>query len=181
MTKEKTTIIGLALLLLGLGIVARLLPHSANVAPIAAIALFGALYLPKRLALILPLCALLLSDLFIGFYSLPIMVTVYGSFLTIGLLGLWIRSHKSFGTVLGGTLLGSLLFFLTTNAAVCFFGTMYAHTLDGLMQSYTMALPFFRNSVLGDLFYTGILVGSMELLLRYLPTGILAKEPEQIS
>ena len=84
----------------------------------------------------------------------------------MGAVGLWIRKNKTAGRVVGGTLLGSLFFFLLTNAAVWLFGTMYAPNFAGLMQSYFMALPFFRNSLLGDLFYVGVLVGGMELVLR---------------
>lgn len=66
--------------------------------------------------------------------------------------------------VIGGTTLGAIIFFLLTNAAVWAFGTMYPHTLSGLMESYTMAIPFFRNSLLGDIFFIGILVGGYEVI-----------------
>ena len=151
------------ILLILLGAVARLIPHPANVAPIAAMALFGGLYLPKRWAILAPLLALFVGDLFIGFYSLPMMLAVYGSFAITGLIGLWIRRRKHFYTVVGGTLLSAVVFYLITNGAVWLFGTMYPHSVDGLLQSYTMALPFFRNSLVGDFFYVGLLVTSMEL------------------
>lgn len=173
---KKTYIIAVLALIL-LGFCARLLPHAANIAPIGAIALFGALYLPKRWAIAAPVLAMFFSDIFIGFYSLPIMATVYGSFIATGVIGLWVRDHKSFTTVLGGTMLGAVIFFLTTNGAVWVFGTMYSHTLPGLLESYTMALPFFRNSVIGDLGYTTLLVGEMEIMLAWrskLSTGIYA-------
>ena len=156
----------LPVLLIILGVMARFLPHPANFAPIGAIAIFGGMYLPKRAALIVPLLAMLASDFFIGFYDFRIMLSVYGSFLFMGAVGFWIRKNKNAVSVVGGTLFGSFLFFLVTNAAVWFFGTMYAPNFAGLMQSYFMALPFFRNSLLGDLFYVGVLVGGMELVLR---------------
>jgi len=151
-------------LLIILGLVSRLLPHPANFAPIGAIALFGALYLPKKWALILPIMAMFVSDIFIGFYSWQIMLCVYTSFALMGLIGLWVRKNKQFSTVLGGTLLGSILFFLITNTAVWAFGTMYTHNIPGLMQSYLMAIPFFKNSLLGDLFYVGLMVGGFEMV-----------------
>jgi len=151
-------------LLIVLGVISRFLPHPANFAPIGAIALFGALYLPKKYALIVPIIAMFISDLFIGFYSWQIMFSVYLSFILMGVIGLIVRNRKSFSTILGGTLLGSILFFLITNFAVWAFGTMYVHNLSGLVQSYIMAIPFFKNSLLGDIFYTTILVGSYELL-----------------
>jgi len=143
------------------------MPHPPNVAPIAAIALFGGLYLQKRMAFILPIAAMLVSDLFIGFYSWNMMAAVYMSFILMVGIGFMVKRHKRFSTILSGTLLGSLLFFLITNAAVWGFGTMYPHTLEGLMASYTMAIPFFTNSLMGNLFYVGMLVGSMELVLSY--------------
>ncbi len=156
----------LPVLLITLGVMMRFLPHPANFAPIGAIAVFGGMYLPKRIALIVPLLAVLASDFFIGFYDWKIMLSVYGGFLLMGVIGLFVRKHKKVGNVIGGTLLGSLLFFLITNAAVWMFGAMYTPGFAGLMQSYFMALPFFLNSVLGDLFYVGVLVGGMELVLR---------------
>lgn len=152
-------------LLIILGFSSRLLPHPANFAPIGAIALFAALYLPKKYALIIPLIAMFISDIFIGFYSLPIMLSVYIGFTIMSLIGLLVKKNKKFSTILGGTLVGSILFFLLTNFAVWAFGTMYAHTFAGLMQSYTMAIPFFKNSLLGDLFYSGIIIGGYEFVL----------------
>jgi hypothetical protein len=154
-----------AFILITLGIAARFLPHPANFAPIGAIAIFSGLYLPKKWVLILPLAAMLFSDIFIGFYSLPIMLSVYLSLAIMALIGLAVRNNKKLGTVLGGTVLGSVIFYLVTNFSVWAFGTMYSHNLAGLVQSYVMAIPFFRNSLLGDLFYTGVLVGAYEFSL----------------
>jgi hypothetical protein len=155
-------------ILITLGIAARFLPHPANFAPIGAIAIFSGLYLPKKWAIVLPLAAVFFSDIFIGFYSLPIMLSVYGGFVIMGLIGLAVRQNKKLSTVLGGTILGSIIFYLVTNGAVWAFGSLYAHNLAGLMQSYIMAIPFFRNSLLGDLFYTGVLVGAYEAGLALL-------------
>lgn len=149
-------------LLIVFGSLVRLLPHPANFAPIGAIALFGGMYLPKRFAILMPLGAMYVSDMFIGFYNAKIMLAVYGSFILMGLIGFYIRKRKNISTIIGGTLAGSSLFFLITNAAVWAFGDMYPHTLAGLGTSYLAAIPFFRNSVLGDLFYTGMLVGGFE-------------------
>lgn len=152
-------------LLILLGLTARLLPHPPNFAPIGAIAIFGGIYLPKRWAILAPLAAMFVSDIFIGFYAWQIMASVYLSFALTGVIGLIVKQKKTLARVVGGTLLGSILFFLITNIAVWAFGAMYPQNLAGLMESYTMAIPFFRNSLLGDLFYVGILVGSAEVLL----------------
>lgn len=164
----KNKIVLVALLLISLGLVARLLPHPPNFAPIAAIALFAGIYLSGRWVLILPVAAMFVSDIFIGFYNPKIMIAVYICFALTAVIGLLVKKNKKFSTILGGTLLGSILFFLITNAAVWAFGTMYPHNLTGLFESYTMAMPFFRNSLLGDLFFVGILVGSMESVMYYL-------------
>lgn len=154
-------------ILILLGIICRFLPHLANFAPIGAIALFGGLYLPKRWAIILPINAMFVSDLFIGLYSWPIMLSVYSGFVLMGAIGILVRRNKKITTVIGGTLIGSLFFFLITNLAVWQFGSMYEHGWVGLMHCYYLALPFFRNSLLGDLFYVGALAGSYELALYF--------------
>src|SRR3989344_1938629 len=92
------------------GALLRVIPHAANFAPIGAIALFGGVYLKKQYALAVPLAAMIISDFFIGFDSLQSRLSVYGSFLLIGLIGLAIRNRKNVATVLGGTILGSILF-----------------------------------------------------------------------
>jgi hypothetical protein len=98
------------------GAVLRVLPHPANFAPIAAIALFGAVYLKdKRQALLLPLAAMIISDVFIHFDTIESRLVIYGSFFLIGLMGLWIRNHKNIYTVVGGSLVGSTLFYLLSN------------------------------------------------------------------
>jgi len=153
-------------LLILIGMSARLLPHPANFTPITAVAIFGSLYLPKKYALIIPAITMLISDIFIGFYNPIIMLSVYSGFIIASLIALGIRKNINFGTILGSVILSSIIFFLLTNAAVCFFGTIYPRNLDGLFESYKMALPFFRNSLLGDLFYTGILVGGFEAIKR---------------
>lgn len=145
------------------GVVARLLPHPANFVPITAMALFGGMYFNKRFGMLVPLLAIFVSDIFIGFYGVG-MVFVYGSFLLVGIIGNYLRANKSFKNVLGGTLLGSFLFYIITNYGVWLTSSMYPPTFAGLMQSYYMAIPFFRNSLLGDMFYTGVLVGGYELL-----------------
>ncbi len=160
MKNRKTQI--LIVLLIILGFAMRLLPHPANFAPIGALALFGGLYLPRKWALILPLGAMLASDMIIGFYSWQIMLSVYSCFALVVGIGLLVRKNKKFHTILGGTVLGSIIFFLITNATVWGFGTMYTPNFSGLLNSYYMALPFFRNSLLGDLFYTGVFVGVAE-------------------
>lgn len=151
-------------LLILFGVVLRFLPHPANFAPIAAMGLFGGCYLRRRFAFILPLGAMLISDYFIGLYSWKVMACVYLSFAMIALIGIWLKKHKSVYTVIGGTLLGSVLFFLITNFGVWAFGSLYPHSLAGLLTCYAVAIPFFKNTLMGNFFYVGVLFGSYELV-----------------
>jgi hypothetical protein len=155
-----------SLLIIVCAFLLRLLPHPPNVEPIAAMALFGGVYLNKKYALIVPLISLFISDLFLGFYSE--MSFVYGSFLLIGVIGLWLRDHKSFKNIVFASLTSSILFFLITNFGVWIMGTMYDKSLNGLMESYIMGLPFFRNTLLGDLGYVGLFFGGYELIFNFL-------------
>lgn len=159
------------------GVILRILPHLPNFAPIAAMALFGGVYLNKKYALILPVAVMMISDIFIGFYNPWIMFSVYGSFLLIGLIGLWLKSHKTLPNIIGASLFGSIIFFLVTNFAVWVVPhSLYPHNLQGLAECYTMGLPFFRNTILGDLFYSGAMFGLMEVVLRVTSTWGFLKE-----
>lgn len=134
-----------------------------NVAPVAAMAMFGGAYLPRRVAVALPLAAMLLSDAAIGFYTPAIMASVYVSFAVSACIGLLLRNRANVARIAAGSLAGSCIFFLVTNGAVWAFGTMYAPTFPGLLDSYLAGLPFFRNTILGDLAFAGTMFGAYEL------------------
>jgi hypothetical protein len=150
----------------------RLLPHLPNFTPIAGLALFGGAYLNRRYAIILPVVAMFISDIFIGFYSPVVMLSVYGSFVLTGLIGLWLARRKSATNVIFAAASSSVLFFLVTNFAVWF--AWYPKNLAGLISCYTLAIPFFRNTLLGDLFYTGVFFGGYELVLRLVKKPAIA-------
>jgi hypothetical protein len=154
-----------ALFLIVFGVVMRLLPHMSNATPVAAIALFGGAYLSKRLSIALPLAILVISDAIIGFDSFASRLTVYSAFALIGLLGWTLRKRRSAMTVVGSSLSGSIIFYIATNFAFLYPTNMYAHNWHGIMQSYYAALPFFRGTIIGDLFYTCALFGGYELVV----------------
>lgn len=160
----KTKII-ISVVLVTLGVVCRLLPHLWNFAPVAAIALFAGAYLGKKYALFLPVLTMLAGDIFIGFYELKLMLAVYVSFALIGLIGLLLRKKRTAESVIICSLSASILFFLITNFAVWIFSSWYSHTFSGLINCFVMALPFFRNTLMGDLFYVGVLFGAYEFVL----------------
>ena len=128
----------------------RLVPHPPNFAPITAMSLFaGAYFTRKQLAFIVPLLAMLISDLFLGFYTISIFV--YLSFAVIT----WMGQQKNRVTP-RLVLLGSVLFFLISNLGVWLL--YYPKTIDGLVTCFTLAIPFFATSLLGDIFYSVIMV-----------------------
>jgi hypothetical protein len=149
------------------GIFSRLLPHPANFTPLAALALFGGYYFKKEGKIILPLLALFLSDCFLGFYDLKLMVVVYFCFFLNVILGSYLGNKKILGKAAGLSVVGSIIFFIFTNFAVWVFGGWYPHTAQGLATCFYLALPFFRNTLLGDLFFTFSLFGVYQLAVNY--------------
>lgn len=146
-------------LLLALAIAGRLLPHPANFTPLYAATLFSAAVLGGGYAFLLAAVAMVVTDPILGLYEPPVMAAVYLSLLLVAGLGRWCRL-RGWGATLGTTLLGSTLFFLISNAAIAMFTPHYSHNAEGLLTSYAMALPFWRNTLLGDLLYTGMLFGA---------------------
>ena len=145
--------------------VSRLLPHPENVAPIAAIALFGgAKFERKWLAFLIPALALLVSDAIIGFYAG--MGVVYASFAVITCIGLTLRKHKNTPAIILASLGSSVIFFLITNCSFLVSHTPYPTGMEGLMMSYEAGIPYFRNTLLGDLFYNALLFGGFALAER---------------
>jgi len=156
----------LAFLWILLGVGLRFLPHPPNVAPLSALAIFGGAYLNKRFALVFPLVAWILSDLLIGLdATFPF---AWGSVLIAGLLGIWVRQRRRYATLLGIGVVNSILFFLLTNFGVWLVGELYPRTGEGLLQCYILAIPFYRNTLLGDLAYLTLLVGTFEGAFRFL-------------
>jgi hypothetical protein len=136
------------------GILSRLLPHPPNFVPITAIALFAGSRFNKKTAFVIPFIIMFLTDLILGFHST--MLFIYGSFLLTTILGFNLKKFNLFS--LGKyTLISSILFFVITNFGVWMFFDMYPKTLMGLANCYVMAIPFFKNSLLGDLFYSGVI------------------------
>ncbi|MDP1624965.1 MAG: hypothetical protein Q8L64_04310 [bacterium] len=161
----------LATVLVALGVAGRLMPHAWNFTPIIAIGLFAGAYLGPRFAFIVPVTAMVVSDIFIGFYAWQMNATVYAAMALSGLLGLAIRNRKNPVSIGLAAMAGSTLFFFITNAAVWFFGSSYAPGIEGLTASLVAGLPFFRNALAGDIWYSWSLFGAYGLVtygVRYL-------------
>jgi hypothetical protein len=146
-----------------LAALSRLIPHPPNMASVTAVALFGGAYFSdRRLAFLIPLAALFLSDLVLGFYNH--MEVVYSSFALIVCIGFWLQKNRSTLHIAGAALTSSVLFFLLTNFGVWAFDSLYPRTLDGLITCYVAAIPFFTKTLQGDMLYTIILFGGFTLL-----------------
>ena len=165
MTMSRKKIVILSLMLVVIGVAGRFFPHLWNATPIVAIALFAGVYMGARYAIILPLAVMLITDFFIGFYQFEVMLAVYGSFALIGLIGYLISKIKSSPVIILSSMVSAILFYFVTNWAVWQFSPLYQKTLAGLLTSYTLAIPFFRNMFFGDLVYTALLFGAYEVVV----------------
>jgi hypothetical protein len=171
------------LVLVTLVVLAELLPHPPNFAPIGALALFaGACFADRRLAFLVPLAALCVSHLFLGAFkpqpwqNYVALLVVYASFagnVLLGRLLRWFlagsptsvplrRSIEAIGLTATATLLGSIQFFIVTNFAC--WALWFPHTLEGLLACYVGALEFFRYTVQGDATYATALFGGLALI-----------------
>ena len=146
----------------------RIVPHPWNLAPVGAMALFsGAVIRNRVMAFVFPLVAMLAGDFFIGFHKL--MPVVYASFLISTALGFWVRERRSGVRVGGVVLLGAIQFFLITNFGVWAFSNFYPKTFAGLMACYAAGVPFFWNTLAGDVGYSALLFGGLFLAERSFP------------
>ena len=162
--------------------VMRALPFPPNFAPIGAMALFGGAYFrDKKLAFLLPVLAMFFSDVLLEIlFQLGIrqysgfhleMGLVYLAFLAIVAVGTQLQKKLNVLTITGASLIASLLFFLISNFGVWITGA-YTYTMAGLVECYTMAIPFFGNTILGDLFYCTVLFGAFEAVKYSFPKAV---------
>lgn len=159
----------------------RLLPHAYNFTPLGAIALFGAAYFTdKKWALLVPVIALFVSDLLLnnimyaayydGFTWLTSgFIYLYGSIALIVVLGYYLLKKVTIGRVLGGAIGASAIFYIVSNFGVWIHSPMYPLTLEGLAMCYTAAIPFFHNTLAGNVIYSAVLFGGYEWLKYQYP------------
>lgn len=134
------------------GVVTRLIPHPPNLTAIGAVALFGgALYLNKKISLIIPIIILAVSDFILGF---QMNISVYFSFILIVLLGFNLRQKLTFKNIISYSIFSGLIFYFVTNLFVFLGSTYYSQDIYGLITCYTLALPFLTNTILGNLLYS---------------------------
>jgi len=153
----------------------RLIPHPPNYTPMIALALFGGTYFTDRkTAYILPLAAMVLSDIGLAFlkgyeFFTAMRLVIYGCFALISTMGFVLRHYLKTINVIAASLAGSTVFFIITNLAVWAEGYLYPLNMAGLAQCYIAAIPFFGNTVLSALFYSGLLFGLFEFAQQKIP------------
>jgi hypothetical protein len=166
-----------SLLVIG-GVLLRLwLRDYPNISPVAALALLsGCLFSKRLIAITVPLSIMVISDLKFGGYDFFIMMSVYICLILPALAGPWLKSLlqtspkivKS-GLAIGTSgLLCSIAFFVVTNFTVWWCGSMYPHSMSGLMLCYSQAIPFFRHTLLGDLVFAFAFLGSYAVALQWM-------------
>jgi hypothetical protein len=173
--------LGLLTLIILAAALCRLLPHPMNVTPVTAMALFGGAYFAQRWqSILVPLASLWVSDLILNnvvykayhptftFFHESSLV-VYGSIALTSIVGWFLLKRIKIANIVTASLLSSTLFFLITNFNYWQISSLYPKTTEGLMMSYTAALPFFGNALLGDLMWCAILFGGYELAKRQYP------------
>jgi hypothetical protein len=176
--KNKQTF-ALALALVILASFSRLVSHPMNFTPITALILFSVFAFDGKWRIIIPITAILLSDLFleinagIGFHSGTWLV--YSAYILIGIIGYLIIKKESLIQILFGSISASISFFLLTNFALFYpkittsNGLGYTHNWAGIIASYTAGIPFFRNMLLGDVIYSAVLFGALVLIKKTVP------------
>jgi hypothetical protein len=152
--------LALVAFLIAFDVAARLLPHAPGFLPVAASGLFAARMLRiPALAIVVPVLAMILSDLGLPDEDWRIQAVGFAAIAIPALAGIATRRWSGVLPTVATVIVSSILFFLLSNGAVWAFSGMYPLNLQGLAQCYTMALPFLEKTVMGDLFWTGVLFG----------------------
>lgn len=189
-----------AVILIVLAALYRVLPTMdfalSNISPVMAIAFCGAVYFRNKVMWLVPFLALSLSDLYINHYyarefgyTWPVAGFVARTACFAAALGIGavVARRKSWLGLLNGSLLGAILFYLITNSQSWLSDPFYAKTVAGWWQALTVGHPefpptiyFFRNTLFGDLMFTGFFAGVMEWLARRKgePSLLDSEEPE---
>lgn len=169
----------LAALLIFLAAALRVVEHPINATPMVAVMLFSAaIFKSWKWKIGVPLTALVLSDFLIelkngyGFHSSTFMV--YSTFAIILVAGYFLLKKISALRIITASLTASILFYLITNFAFFYPEAPvadpalghYPHNLVGIIASYQAGLPFFKNMLVGDLLFSGILFGAYFLVVK---------------
>ena len=158
-------------LIIALAIAARFIPGAANFSPVYAGLLFSGVYLKKRDSIWFPVLLLAGSDFLVNslLYQTSfqwMQILNWGGFAAIVTVGWWLQKRVSVRNVLIASVAGPSVFFLISNFAVWLAGGLYPPTFGGLAACYAAAIPFYGNSLISGVLFSGILFGSYEFYLR---------------
>lgn len=163
MKKTDNQMMMTAVSLVVLAVLSRLVPHYPNFTAVGALAIFsGSALKDKRVAYALPLIAMFITDLILGFHNT--MLVVYASMLVGVALGHSLLNKTSVLRVGGVALLNAVQFFVITNFGIWALGSYYTKDVAGLLTCYTAAIPFFGYSLGGDLFFATLMFGAYSLV-----------------
>jgi hypothetical protein len=179
-THNKTTLILFLILISTLSIWYRFADMPYNFTPIGALALFAGYALRSRWSFCIPIGVMAFTDAIIGTYNPGIMVTVYGSYMLMTLLGGALAQNPHWMKPFIGSVAGSVLFFVLTNGAVWAFGSWYPHNTAGLYECFLNALPFFRNTLSGNVFYTFFIFSSYNMITSRFIHASITRSPRQL-
>ncbi|OMP78727.1 MULTISPECIES: SoxR reducing system RseC family protein [unclassified Chitinophaga] len=172
--------------LIFLAIISRVITNNLqlwNFNAIGAAALFGGMMIRnKRLAYLLPVLTLFLSDLFLQFFTnvqtfygayIGQLFFVYGAFLFITWIATRIKKADAL-TILIASIGSGVVFFMITNLGTFLTTNLYPHTLSGLIACYAAGIPFYKegdlfssfalNGILGNVFFSAVLFGALSLI-----------------
>ncbi len=158
-------------LIIALAIAARFIPGAANFSPVYAGLLFSGAYLKRRDSIWFPVLLLAGSDLLVNSLlyqaSFQWMQTLnWVGFAAIVMVGWWLQKRVNMRNVLVASVAGPSVFFVISNFAVWIGGGMYPPTFGGLAACYAAAIPFYGNSLISAVLFSGILFGAYEYHLR---------------
>ena len=126
----------------------RFLPHPPNFTPVIAMAFYLPIFFGMWCIPFL-LLAFAITDFFIGFHSL--LVWTWGSLALISLIS---KFSNNILSRLFLSFVGAVMFYIISNFGVWFSGSLYQYSIDGLIQCYIMALPFFTNTFFSTIIFS---------------------------
>lgn len=171
------------LAIIGVTALTRVFHVIPNLAPMTALAVFGAwTFRDSRLSYLVPLLAMVIGDIGLAIVNSDMayafhdtQIIVYACLAATAWMTLKFATQDTMGRRIGSILSGSVLFFVATNFAVWMFSGMYPQTVAGLAECYTLAIPFFRTSLLSDIVYGALMFGAYELAMRSGLSAVPAK------
>ena len=140
----------------------RLIPHPPNFTPVLSMAVMAPLFLKDRiLSMALLIIPMFISDIFLGFH--PYQFVIYTTLISITLISPMKKNFLILGSM---AIASSVWFFLTTNFSVWLIWDYYPKTFEGLISCYTLAIPFFTNTIVSTVLFTGLLTFALKYLDR---------------